>query len=257
MVWNTHHDQGHGLGCDKLGIKARFMVPGYYYNKVTRTSKWRMPDEVKGIFETNTTQDAVVYGDGFSLENKENVKKDVAITKIGGAAPSVEKTVELGPLVYEIKAEAKSAFKTLLESTNIRSDYTWDQAMRPVINDRRYGALKSLCERKQAFNEALVHLIPIYYDGIVLSSLCGKGKNNFTDLSKPHGHSKKVYPKKSGRVSSRDLSVPVLIRTIRRLTKEKVQMASKVSSMLRNQVVERVSAKEHITGRARYTNMKI
>ncbi|XP_047253788.1 uncharacterized protein LOC124887903 [Capsicum annuum] len=73
----------------------------------------------------------------------------------------------------------------------------------------------------------------------------GSGKKNFTDLSKSlHGHSKKVHPKKSGRDSSRDLSVPVLIRTIRRLTKEKVQMAFKVSSMLQNQVVERASAKE-------------
>ncbi|PHT28435.1 hypothetical protein CQW23_31948 [Capsicum baccatum] len=58
----------------------------------------------------------------------------------------------------------------------------------------------------------------------------GSGKNNFRDLSKsPHGH---------------NLSVPVLIQTIRRLTKAKVQMASEVSSMLRNQVAERASAKE-------------
>ncbi|PHT28084.1 hypothetical protein CQW23_32308 [Capsicum baccatum] len=42
----------------------------------------------------------------------------------------------------------------------------------------------------------------------------------------------------------RDLSVPVLIETIRRLTKEKVQMASEVSSILRNQVFERASSKE-------------
>ncbi|PHT97401.1 hypothetical protein BC332_33670 [Capsicum chinense] len=42
----------------------------------------------------------------------------------------------------------------------------------------------------------------------------------------------------------RDLSVPVLIRTIRRLTKEKVQMTSEFSSMLRNQVAERAPAKE-------------
>ncbi|PHT48900.1 hypothetical protein CQW23_13108 [Capsicum baccatum] len=53
-----------------------------------------------------------------------------------------------------------------------------------------------------------------------------------------------VHPKKSGRDLSRDLSIPVLIRTIRRLTNEKVQMASEVSSMLRNQVTERASAKE-------------
>ncbi|PHT24452.1 hypothetical protein CQW23_35816 [Capsicum baccatum] len=65
------------------------------------------------------------------------------------------------------------------------------------------------------------------------------------DLSKsPHGHSKKVHPKKSGHDSRRDLNVPVLIRTIRRSTKEKVQIASEVSSMLRNQVAERASAKE-------------
>ncbi|PHT74958.1 hypothetical protein T459_22235 [Capsicum annuum] len=73
----------------------------------------------------------------------------------------------------------------------------------------------------------------------------GLGKKNFTNLSKSlHGHSKKVHPKKSGRDSSRDLSIPVLIQTIRRLTKEKVQMASEVLSMLWNQVAERASAKE-------------
>ncbi|KAF3642091.1 hypothetical protein FXO37_22674 [Capsicum annuum] len=50
----------------------------YYYNKVTRTSKWRIPDEVKVMLdlnpicsETTTTQYAVVYGDGFSSENRE------------------------------------------------------------------------------------------------------------------------------------------------------------------------------------------
>ncbi|PHT32900.1 hypothetical protein CQW23_29237 [Capsicum baccatum] len=203
----------------------------YYYNKVTRTSKWRMPDEVKlarekdiishasdfgsipvvktsspgadgslvsahgaksspiavspaanlltslasessslsvtlgnsvapPVSETTSAQDAVVYDDGFSPENREDVKKDAAITEIGGATPSDEKTVELGPLVYESKAEAKSAFKTLLESANIGSDCTWDQAMRAVINDRRYGALKSLGERKQAFNEDCKELSP-------------------------------------------------------------------------------------------------
>ncbi|KAM3321445.1 hypothetical protein P3S67_008647 [Capsicum chacoense] len=93
------------------------------------------------VSETTSAQAAVVYGDGFSPENREDVKKDAAITEIGGATPSDEKT------------EAKSAFKTLLESANIGSDCTWDQAMRAVINDWRYRALKSLGERKQAFNE--------------------------------------------------------------------------------------------------------
>ncbi|PHU01719.1 Calpain-type cysteine protease DEK1 [Capsicum chinense] len=78
------------------------------------------------------------------------------------------------------------------------------------------------------------------WSSVSLSS--GSRKKNFTDLSKsPHGHSKKVHPKKSGHDSS---CVPVLIQTIRRLTYKKVQMASEVSSMLRNQVAERDSAKE-------------
>ncbi|XP_055835210.1 pre-mRNA-processing protein 40A-like isoform X3 [Solanum dulcamara] len=107
------------------------------------------------VSETTSAQDAVAYEDGVSPENREEVKQDAAMTEIGSATPSEEKTVELGPLVYESKVEAKSAFKTLLESANIGSDCTWDQAMRAIINDRRYGALKSLGERKQAFNEYL------------------------------------------------------------------------------------------------------
>nr|XP_010313077.1 pre-mRNA-processing protein 40A isoform X1 [Solanum lycopersicum] len=105
--------------------------------------------------ETTSAQDEVACDDGASPDNREEVKHVAAITGIGSAAPSEEKTVELGPLVYESKVEAKNAFRTLLESANIGSDCTWDQAMRAIINDRRYGALKSLGERKQAFNEYL------------------------------------------------------------------------------------------------------
>ncbi|PHT69325.1 hypothetical protein T459_28812 [Capsicum annuum] len=183
----------------------------YYYNKVTRTSKWGMPDEVKLAREKDTILHAsdfesisvvktsslgadgslvsahgakssptavspaanlptIVASESSSLSGKvsssmietvkmknssepaslavansekigiavtlgnsvtpPNVKKYAAITEIGGATPSDEKTVELGPLFYEGKAEAKSAFKTLLESANIRSDCTWDQYLR-------------------------------------------------------------------------------------------------------------------------------
>ncbi|PHT27831.1 hypothetical protein CQW23_32576 [Capsicum baccatum] len=61
----------------------------------------------------------------------------------------------------------------------------------------------------------------------------GSRKKNFTDLSKsPYGHSKKVYPKKSGRDSIRDLSVPMLIETIKRLTKEKEKVKELKSETL-------------------------
>ncbi|KAI4295461.1 hypothetical protein L6164_035507 [Bauhinia variegata] len=60
--------------------------------------------------------------------------------------------IALNLMVFE---EAKNAFKALLESANVGSDWTWDRARRVIINDKRYGALKTLGERKQAFNEFL------------------------------------------------------------------------------------------------------
>ncbi|XP_051144839.1 pre-mRNA-processing protein 40A-like isoform X2 [Andrographis paniculata] len=65
------------------------------------------------------------------------------------------RTPEGGISSAEGKKEAKKAFKALLESVNVGSDWNWDQAMRLIINDRRYGALRTLGERKQAFNEFL------------------------------------------------------------------------------------------------------
>ncbi|PHU09948.1 hypothetical protein BC332_21808 [Capsicum chinense] len=286
---------------------------------------------------------------------------DAAITEIRGATPSDEKTVELGPLVYESKAEAKNAFKTLLESANIGSDcmiarschHRQDGGLSFTCNvkfsaacflilvtilrkspysnifehDERFKAVERAKDRKDLFEDYVEELEKkvklllqnlLYLDdksqikdairmveirltsawtlddfkvaidkimggeGLLLEIFnkfvnelkqkernsqedkskevssrrsvslssgffydSGLGKKNFTNLSKSlHGHSKKVHPKKSGRDSSRDLSIPVLIQTIRRLTKEKVQMASEVLSMLWNQVAERASAKE-------------
>ncbi|KAH6813457.1 hypothetical protein C2S51_022475 [Perilla frutescens var. frutescens] len=71
----------------------------------------------------------------------------------GGIDAPEGKKQDHGPVVYESKEEAKNAFKALLESANVGSDWTWDQAMRVIINDRRYAALRSLGERKQTFNE--------------------------------------------------------------------------------------------------------
>ncbi|CAH8328868.1 unnamed protein product [Eruca vesicaria subsp. sativa] len=59
---------------------------------------------------------------------------------------------------YTNKSEAVDVFKSLLKSVNVGSDWTWEQAMREIINDRRYGVLRTLGERKQAFNEFLTQM---------------------------------------------------------------------------------------------------
>lgn len=91
-----------------------------------------------------------------SVQNLELAKKAVPITGKINVTPLLEEKpilVKEEPLSYASKAEAKIAFKQLLESAHVESDWTWDQAMRVIINDKRYGALKSLAERRQAFNE--------------------------------------------------------------------------------------------------------
>ncbi|GAB1597955.1 pre-mRNA-processing factor 40 homolog A-like isoform X2 [Argonauta hians] len=55
--------------------------------------------------------------------------------------------------IFRNKKEAIEAFKTLLRERDVPSSATWEQAMKMIINDSRYGALKHLNEKKQAFNE--------------------------------------------------------------------------------------------------------
>ncbi|ONM41688.1 Pre-mRNA-processing protein 40A, partial [Zea mays] len=93
--------------------------------------------------------------DGTSAEDLEEAKKTMPVAGKINVTPVEEKTSEEEPVVYATKMEAKNAFKSLLESVNVESDWTWDQTMRVIINDKRYGALKTLGERKQAFNEYL------------------------------------------------------------------------------------------------------
>ncbi|XP_058769597.1 pre-mRNA-processing protein 40A-like isoform X2 [Vicia villosa] len=102
-----------------------------------------------------SAQDTAVSADGVPGEDKEVGKVDSIGENVNDVA-SETKAVEPESLVYANKMEAKDAFKALLESVNVGSDWNWDRAMRLIINDKRYGALKSLGERKQAFNEYLI-----------------------------------------------------------------------------------------------------
>ncbi|KAL3580377.1 hypothetical protein D5086_018212 [Populus alba] len=93
--------------------------------------------------------------DDAPAQEKQEAEKDVVIDEKVNNVTLEEKSVNQDPLLYADKLEAKNAFKALLESANVGSEWTWDQAMRAIINDKRYGALKTLGERKQAFNEFL------------------------------------------------------------------------------------------------------
>ncbi|KAM6543363.1 hypothetical protein CsatB_007810 [Cannabis sativa] len=106
-------------------------------------------------YENQASQDIASSVDGASMQDIEDAKKGMAVAGKINVTPMEEKLVDEEPLVYASKLEAKNAFKSLLESTNVQSDWTWEQTMREIVNDKRYGALRTLGERKQAFNEYL------------------------------------------------------------------------------------------------------
>ncbi|KAI8332508.1 hypothetical protein EDC96DRAFT_555435 [Choanephora cucurbitarum] len=53
---------------------------------------------------------------------------------------------------YATKEEAEKAFFGLLKETGVKSDWTWEQAMRAIITKPLYRALKTTVERKAAFH---------------------------------------------------------------------------------------------------------
>ncbi|XP_024972688.1 pre-mRNA-processing protein 40A isoform X3 [Cynara cardunculus var. scolymus] len=91
-----------------------------------------------------------------SAQDTEEAKKGMAVAGKVNTTQLEEKAVDDEPFIYASKQEAKIAFKSLLEDANVEADWNWEQAMRVIINDKRYGALKTLGERKQAFNEYLM-----------------------------------------------------------------------------------------------------
>ncbi|KAL0545547.1 hypothetical protein IC582_015433 [Cucumis melo] len=106
--------------------------------------------------ESLASQDVKNTVDGTSTEDIEEARKGMAVAGKVNETVLEEKSADDEPLVFANK-QAKNAFKALLESVNVQSDWTWEQAMREIINDKRYGALKTLGERKQAFHEYLGH----------------------------------------------------------------------------------------------------
>ncbi|XP_023644835.1 pre-mRNA-processing protein 40A isoform X1 [Capsella rubella] len=92
---------------------------------------------------------------GATAQNNEADNKEMLVNGKANLSPAGDKANVEEPMVYATKQEAKAAFKSLLESVNVHSDWTWEQTLKEIVHDKRYGALRTLGERKQAFNEYL------------------------------------------------------------------------------------------------------
>ncbi|KAI5391628.1 Pre-mRNA-processing protein 40A [Lathyrus oleraceus] len=114
-----------------------------------------LDSKIPPIAENQATHDSTSSVNGVPLQDVEEAKRGFSVVGQTNVTPSEEKTNDGETFVYANKLEAKNAFKGLLESANVHSDWTWEHAMREIISDKRYNALKTLGEQKQAFNEYL------------------------------------------------------------------------------------------------------
>ncbi|XP_029200486.2 pre-mRNA-processing factor 40 homolog B-like [Acropora millepora] len=142
----------------------------YYHNTETKESTWTIPKELAELKEL-IKQEQEKEGEEEESEEEEEEettendesdgkKADEAAKQDYPMASAVNVTevpavvaVEKKEYIYETKEEAKQAFKDLLREKEVPSNSSWDNAMRIIVSDPRYGALKKMNEKKQAFNE--------------------------------------------------------------------------------------------------------
>ncbi|XP_063421965.1 pre-mRNA-processing factor 40 homolog B-like isoform X3 [Mytilus trossulus] len=161
----------------------------YYHNTETKESRWTKPKELEEL-EAMSKQDKNTGHDTTSTDS--SLKSTTAPNQPSKPSSAIQAAMEAtlasielpppnsgitqpadadtaessseseeerpvkkeqAPLVFKNKKEAMEAFKNLLRDKGVSSTASWEQALKVIVNDPRYGALKQLNERKQAFNE--------------------------------------------------------------------------------------------------------
>ncbi|BFY99058.1 hypothetical protein BsWGS_02097 [Bradybaena similaris] len=154
----------------------------YYHNAVTKESRWTKPKELEELEVIAATPQIV--NSPSSLPGKPEPSSaieqamqatlasielppppsavpvqqplpdlPVELKKEPAPEPEKEESQKKETYVFKNKKEAIEAFKCLLKEKEVPSNASWESAMKLIINDPRYGALKHLNEKKQAFNE--------------------------------------------------------------------------------------------------------
>ncbi|CAG8524749.1 5350_t:CDS:10 [Paraglomus occultum] len=162
----------------------------YYYHAGTKETTWDMPAEYKEFLETLEKEkkpaspldpSTQINGAGASFPNQQDMEKarrlstpgvspvnvtplSISVRPSGVAAPVVGPNVPIVTPVqkieveFETKEEAQAAFRRLLKESGVTPDWSWEQTMRAVITKPMYKALKTLSERKQAYQDYIDEL---------------------------------------------------------------------------------------------------
>jgi pre-mRNA-processing factor 40 len=116
-------------------------------------TEYRAPTFVAGgtqSFPQNNDRQVAIPGQMMEVANDGTAKP---MSMLSGFASSDRNEPQ-----YNTYEEAESAFIKLLRRHNIAADWTWDKAMRTIIKEPQYRALKDPKDRKAAFEKYIVEL---------------------------------------------------------------------------------------------------
>lgn len=137
-----------------LSAWKQFTAPDgrkYYYNSATKQSSWDPPPELAA-----STQAVHSQGD---LSSQTGARQQATQPQLHQKVYVVPQgAIQVGPTPhYSTNAEAKEAFRTMLNDAAIPSSLSWEDTVLLLAGDKRFGALKTVGERKAAFNEYIQH----------------------------------------------------------------------------------------------------
>ncbi|OMJ16915.1 Pre-mRNA-processing protein prp40 [Smittium culicis] len=152
-------------------IWKEYIAPGgkkYWYNSETKETTWDMPQELIDLQKKIDESEILFDLDTLSINNLSEILKDISDSTSKNAESSNTNLVQVSgaPLENNIsslpspssltsKKESEDAFKLLLSHNNVKSDSTWDSAMRSIIEHPLYNCLESVSERKKVFYQYL------------------------------------------------------------------------------------------------------
>ncbi|KAJ2080958.1 U1 snRNP protein [Coemansia sp. RSA 988] len=159
----------------------------YWYNTETKKSSWTRPESLRPQSAQHpqetiqspsaekppriTGQGQATPSDPVSAPGSDSRSPAPPVTRQRPGKPdttSAQRSVRSRPPVpppgaleaqkpvkreYKTTEEAEKAFIEMLERHKVGGEWTWEQALRAVVNDPDYRSLKTLSERKNAFHK--------------------------------------------------------------------------------------------------------
>eukprot|EP01004_Peranema_trichophorum_P002123 NODE_1294_length_2025_cov_84.735542_g1095_i0.p1 GENE.NODE_1294_length_2025_cov_84.735542_g1095_i0~~NODE_1294_length_2025_cov_84.735542_g1095_i0.p1 ORF type:complete len:641 (-),score=177.97 NODE_1294_length_2025_cov_84.735542_g1095_i0:39-1961(-) len=133
----------------------------YYHNSITKQTTWERPKEldpetIKARQPVVTAPQELIFPDA---KRKEDEELNRNLPKVG-PTETVDKlpvnNLQLqhqATIIYSTKKDRAAAFKELLDSKKVDPELKWEEAMKIIIKDERYKALKTVADRKAAYAE--------------------------------------------------------------------------------------------------------